>query len=99
MLKCRNVGDGGNQILCAVSPCNPHKESVQVRDVTGGGLTEDPVHTLQSLTSEVDSQEVTENRVEVTSPPTSPHGHAHHVDVHVAVVVVVKDLVIVVLTV
>ena len=85
--------------MCAISPCNPHKESVEVRDVTGGGLTEDPVYTLQSLTSEVESQQVTENRVEVTNPPTSSHGHAHHVDVHVAVVVVVKDLVIVVLTV
>ena len=93
------LADGGNQILCAISPCNPHKESVQVRDVTGGSLTEDPVKALQSLTSEVYSQEVTENRVKVTNPPTSSHGHAHHVDVHVAVIVVVKDLVIVVLTV
>ena len=97
MLKRRNVS--GDQILWAISPCDPHQETVQVRDVTGGSLTEDSVYTLQSLASEVDSQEVTENRVEVTSPPTSPHGHAHHVDVHVAVIVVVKDLVIIVLAV
>ena len=62
-------------------------------------MTEDPVYTLQSLTSEVESEEMAEKRVEVTLPPTSPHGHAHHVDVHVGVVVVVKDLVVVVLTV
>ena len=62
-------------------------------------MTEDSVHTLQALASEVESEEVTEDRVEVTTPPTSPHGHAHHVDVHVAVVVVVEDLVIVVLAV
>ena len=93
------LADGGNQILCAISPCNPHKESVQVRDVTGGSLTEDSVYTLQSLASEVQREEVTEDRVEVTNPPSSPHSHAHHVHVHVAVIVVVKDLVIVVLAV
>ena len=62
-------------------------------------MTEDSVHTLQALASEVESEEVTEDRVEIISPPTSPHGHAHHVHVHVAVVVVVEDLVIVVLAV
>ena len=85
--------------MCAISPCHPDKESVQVRDVTGGSLTEDSVHTLQALASQVESEDVTEDRVEVTSPPTSPHGHAHHVHVHVAVIVVVKDLVIIVLAV
>ena len=47
--------------MCARSPRHPDKESVQVRDVTGGSLTEDPVYTLQSLASEVESEEVTED--------------------------------------
>ena len=85
--------------MCSISPCNPHKETVEVSHVAGGSLTEDPVYTLHSLASEVEGQEVAENRVEATNPPTTAHSHAHHVDVHVAVVVVVKDLVIVVLTV
>ena len=85
--------------MCSISPCNPHKETVEVSHVTGGSLTEDPVYTLQSLSSQVESQEMTENRVEATNLPTAAHSHAHHVDVHVAVIVVVKDLVIVVLTV
>ena len=49
-------GEGGGR-----SPRHLDKESVQVRDVSGSSLTEDPVYTLQSLASEVESEEVTED--------------------------------------